>query len=846
MENEKPKGNGMEKLATFIVDKRNLFFLLYIFALIFCAIATGWVKVEDDITTYLPDTTETRQGLTVMNDNFVTYGTANVMVSNITYDTALEIQEQLEDIDGVTTVDFDDTDEHYTNASALFSVSFDGEVGDAHAEQALQEIRDGLEGTYDTSIYSEVGYDSSVDLQSEMVVIVIIAAIIIVLVLTLTSRSYAEVPVLIMTFGAAALLNMGTNFLCGTISFISNSVTVILQLALAIDYAIILCHRFSDEHETMPTREACIAALSKAIPEISSSSLTTISGLAALAFMHFGIGRDLATVLIKAILFSLLSVFTLMPGLLVLFSKLIDKTRHKNLVPKITAVGKFDVKTRFVIPPIFGVIIVAAAVFANLCPYCYTYTDLVTAKQSERQIAYQKIKNTFGSSNMVAVIVPSGDYESEGKILDELDGCAEVKSTMGLANIEAMDGYMLTDALTPRQLAEMADLDYEVAKALYGAYAVDHDEYGEIINGLDDYKVPIYDMFKFLEQEMHDGNITLSGDVQDTLDDLFDQLDEAQKQLQSEDYSRLVVYLNLPEETDETFAFVDKMHDIIGKYYTDDYYVVGNTTSAMDLSSSFGEDNLLISVLSALFVILVLLFTFKSAGLPVLLIIVIQGSIWINFSFPYLQGESLYFLGYLIVNSIQMGANIDYAIVISSHYTDLKKVMRPKEAIVAALNESFPTIFTSGSILASAGILISVLTTNPVIAAIGTCLGRGTIISMLLVLLVLPQILILGDTIIERTSFEMKGVAGMTRTASGTMHINGRVRGYINGVVDADINGVLHGQFSANVATGTEFEVDKPDMYLSEENIHESSDAGEETAPDTPAADDAAKGGDAE
>ena len=846
MENEKPKGNGMEKLATFIVDKRNLFFLLYIFALIFCAIATSWVKVEDDITTYLPDTTETRQGLTVMNDNFVTYGTANVMVSNITYDTALEIQEQLEDIDGVTTVDFDDTDEHYTNASALFSVSFDGEVGDAHAEQALQEIRDKLEGTYDTSIYSEVGYDSSADLQSEMVVIVIIAAIIIVLVLTLTSRSYAEVPVLIMTFGAAALLNMGTNFLCGTISFISNSVTVILQLALAIDYAIILCHRFSDEHETMPTREACIAALSKAIPEISSSSLTTISGLAALAFMHFGIGRDLATVLIKAILFSLLSVFTLMPGLLVLFSKLIDKTRHKNLVPKITAVGKFDVKTRFVIPPIFGVIIVAAAVFANLCPYCYTYTDLVTAKQSERQIAYQKIKNTFGSSNMVAVIVPSGDYESEGKILDELDGCAEVKSTMGLANIEAMDGYMLTDALTPRQLAEMADLDYEVAKALYGAYAVDHDEYGEIINGLDDYKVPIYDMFKFLEQEMHDGNITLSGDVQDTLDDLFDQLDEAQKQLQSEDYSRLVVYLNLPEETDETFAFVDKMHDIIGKYYTDDYYVVGNTTSAMDLSSSFGEDNLLISVLSALFVILVLLFTFKSAGLPVLLIIVIQGSIWINFSFPYLQGESLYFLGYLIVNSIQMGANIDYAIVISSHYTDLKKVMRPKEAIVAALNESFPTIFTSGSILASAGILISVLTTNPVIAAIGTCLGRGTIISMLLVLFVLPQILILGDTIIERTSFEMKGVAGMTRTASGTMHINGRVRGYINGVVDADINGVLHGQFSANIATGTEFEVDKPDMYLSEENIHESSDAGEETAPDTPAADDAAKGGDAE
>ena len=810
----------MEKLATFIVDKRNLFFLLYIFALIFSAVATGWVKVENDITTYLPDSTETRQGLTVMNDNFITYGSARVMVSNVTYDTALDLQEVIEDIDGVDTVEFDATKDHFSDASALYSVSFDAEEDDERAKTAMQDIRDAL-ADYDTYVDTQVGVDTSADLQAEMSVIIVIAAIIIVVVLTLTSRSYAEVPVLIMTFGTAALLNMGTNFLCGTISFISNSVTVILQLALAIDYAIILCHRFSDEHETLDTREACIAALSKAIPEISSSSLTTISGLAALGFMHFGIGRDLAVVLIKAIMFSMLAVFTLMPGLLVLFSRLIDKTRHKNLIPKITAVGKFDVKTRYVVPPIFAVIVIAAAVFANKCPYCYTFTDLVTAKQSESQIAYQKIKGEFGTSNMVAVIVPSGNYENEGKILQELENCPEVKSTMGLANIEAMDGYMLTDAVTPRQLAEMAGLDYEVAKALYGAYAVNHDQYGEFINGLGNYKVPIYDMFKFLEQEMHDGNVTLSGDVQDTLDDLFAQLDKAQVQLQAEKYSRMVAYLSVPEESDETFAFLDKMHDIVAKYYPEDAYIVGNTTSAMDLSSSFGEDNLLISVLSALFVILVLLFTFKSAGLPVLLIFVIQGSIWINFSVPYLQDSPLYFLGYLIVNSIQMGANIDYAIVISSHYTDLKKVMHHKDAIVTALNESFPTIFTSGSILASAGVLISVLTTNPVIAAIGECLGRGTIVSIILVLFVLPQILVLGDVIIERTSFEMKGIAGATRNVSGTMHINGRVRGYINGVVDADIKGVLHGQFNAAISTGTEVDVTQPDMYLTEGSVTE-------------------------
>lgn len=818
MEEQKPKGSGMEKIATFIVDKRNLFFLLYAFALIFSIVATGWVKVENDITTYLPEDTETRQGLTVMNDNFVTYGTARVMVSNVTYETAENICSDLESIDGVTSVVFDDTTDHYKSASALFSVTFDGTTTDDISVHALHTIRDMLAG-YDTYIDTEVGVDTSADLQSEMSVILVLAAIVIVLVLTLTSRSYAEVPVLIMTFGAAALLNMGTNFLCGTISFISNSVTVILQLALAIDYAIILCHRFSDEHETKDTREACIAALSKAIPEISSSSLTTISGLGALAFMHFGIGRDMATVLIKAILFSLLSVFTLMPGLLMVFSKKIDATRHKNLIPKITFLGKFDVATRFIVPPIFAVVVVVTAVLANKCPYCYSYTDLVTAKQSESQIAHQKIKNTFGVNNMVAVIVPTGDYDSERQLLKDLDSCAEVKSTQGLANIDAMDGYKLADALTPRQMSELAGLDYEVAEALYAAYAVDQNEYGKLISGLGDYKVPLFDMFMFLQREMKDGNITLDGDIQETLDDLFEQLNKAQLQLQSDKYSRLVVYLNLPEESGETMDFLDTMHALIAKYYSSDTYIVGNSTNVKDLSSSFGEDNMLISVLSALFVVIILLFTFKSAGLPVLLIVVIQGSIWINFSVPTIQHESLYFLGYLIVNSIQMGANIDYAIVISSHYTDLKKEMRPKEAMIAALNEAFPTIFTSGTILAVAGALIGVMTTNPVIAAIGTCLGRGTVISIVLVMAVLPQILLIGDTIVERTSFDVKvpvDLSRVNRTASGNMRVSGRVRGYVNGVIDAEIKGTLNGTLNASVTSGTTIEPTKPDFYLPE------------------------------
>ena len=840
MDEKKPKEPGMEKLAAFIVDKRNLIFLLYVFALIFSIVAMDWVNVENDITTYLGEDTETRQGLTVMNDNFTTFGTARIMISNITYAKAEALVDQIEAVDGVDSVEFDGTTDHYKDASALYTVTFDGEEMDDISIHALHQIEDML-SDYDLYVDTSVGVDSSADLAAEMGSILAIAAIIIVLVLTLTSRSYAEVPVLVLTFGAAALLNKGTNFVFGTISFISNSVTVILQLALAIDYAIILCHRFSDEHETKNVRDACVAALSKAIPEISSSSLTTISGLAALGFMHFGIGIDMAMVLIKAIIFSLLSVFTLMPGLLMLFSRWIDKTKHKNLMPKITVVGKMAVKTRYIIPPVFVAVAAVAAVFANKCPYCYTYTDLTTPKQSTSQIAHQKIKGTFGSSTMVAIVVPSGNYDAEGKILSELEELPNVTKAVGLANQEAMDGYMLTDALTPRQFSELADMDYEVASLLYSAYAVNDSQYGEFVNGLSNYKVPLYDMFMFVKDEMRKGNVTFSGDTQEKLDDLFDQLDKARIQLQSDRYSRLVAYLDLPEEGDETFEFLDEAHAIIAKYYSSDCYVVGNSTSAKDLSSTFGEDNMLISILSALFVILVLLFTFTSAALPVLLIVVIQGSIWLNFSFPYLQDSPLYFLGYLVVNSIQMGANIDYAIVISSHYLDLKKYMKPHDAIVGALNEAFPTIFTSGTILAVAGSLIGVMTTNPVISSIGSCLGRGTIISIVLVFGVLPQILLLGDTLMERTSFEMKTLKLPTRTASGTMRVDGHVRGYISGVVDADFSGVLHGQMNAAIATGTTV---KPTQANADYYLDDVSSADDPPTKDNPdASDENNKGG---
>ena len=775
------KGGFLDSLATFIVEKRNLFFLLYLFVFGFCLLSMGWVQVENDVTVYLPEDTETRQGIVAMNQSFETFGTAQIMVSNITLDRAQEIADTIAKIDGVSMVTFDSSEDHYKDASALYDVSFAGGNFDESSLSAMEQIR-ALLSEYDRHIYSMVGFDENALLDEEMTTILVVAVVIILAVLILTSRSYMEVPVLLITFGAAALMNMGTNFVLGKISFISDSVAVVLQLALAIDYAIILCHRFSDEHETKDARQAAAAALRKAIPEISASSLTTVSGLAALGFMEFGIGLDMSLVLIKAILLSLFSVFTLMPGLLVLFSPLIDKTAHKKLLPNITFAGKFAVKTRRVLPVLFMLVLVGAFWLSSQCPYAYNYTSMKTAKMSEQQTAHFKIMDTFGTSNMVAIVLPSGDYESEAAILDELNQRSEVKGTMGLAGIEAMDGYKLTDSLTPRELSELIGMDYEVMQLLYTAYAAEYDQYGQILSGIEEYKIPLFDMFMYIKDQLDSYNISFEGGDMQMLGDLLGQLDMAKAQLQSEKYSRMVVYLNLPEESPETFAFLDEMRGIIGRYYEDDYYIVGNSTSCRDLSSSFVKDNLLISILSAFFVIIVLLFTFRSAGLPALLIIVIQGSIWINFSFPTLTNTPLYFLGYLIDQ-------------------ELKRHMPHKQAIIHALNASFPTVFTSGTIMASAGFLIGNMSAQPVISILGACIGRGTIISMFLVLLVLPSLLVLGDSIINRTSFQIKGLAPKTRTATGTVFIRGHVRGFINGVVDADINGVLHGQLNASVST---------------------------------------------
>ena len=796
MDQEKHTETLMTKLARFIVDKRKAFYLIFLAAFLFCAASINKVEINNDITSYLPDDTETRRGLTLMDEEFVTLGTADLMVSNIPLDTAWELSHKLEILPGISGVVFDETDDHYHDSAALFSVTFDAPEDDPAAVTALQAAQDALAG-YDVSVSTQVGRDESASLQKEMTVILLIAAAVIVVVLLFTSKSYMEVPVYLIVFATAAVLNMGTNFIFGTISFITNSIAVVLQLALAIDYAIIFCHRYMEERDNgLDPREADIAALSKAIVEISSSSLTTISGLVALMLMQLRIGFDMGIVLAKGIVCSMLCVFLLMPGLLMLFSRPIEATRHKNLVPSIDFWGRGVLKLRYVLPPIFLVVLVAGAVLSGRCEYVFDTNDADFDNKPDWRIADEKVTDTFGKKNTIAVLVPRGDYDKEKTVLRQVEALGPVTSATGLANIEVEDGRMLTDALTPRQFSELAGVDVELCRLLYQAYGLSVEEYGAIFQNPDDYAVPLIDIFEFLLEQKDKGVVDLTADQEEEVEDLRTELDLGLKQLRGENWSRLVFVADIPTEGEETYALLDQIRSIAQAQYGEDVILVGNSTNAFDLASSFSGDNLKISVLTALFVMVILLFTFKSAGLPVLLVLTIQGSIWINFSVPVLTDTNLFFLSYLVVSSIQMGATIDYAIVITNRYLELKASMGHREAAVASLSQSFPTVLTSGTIMAVAGFLIGGISTDATIGSVGQALGRGTVTSIFLVMTVLPQMLVLGDLLIERTAITLNRDRKQ-RFNQGTMRLDGHVRGHVAGFVDGEFKGVIHGSVDA-------------------------------------------------
>lgn len=747
----------LRRIAKGVVSARHFILVLTLAAMVFCVFSTFWVKTDSSMASFLAEDDEARRGLRIMEQEFQTYPTAKVMVNEITRPQAADLKDQIAALDGVAMVTYD-AEKNYKDGSALYSVTFGGTEHEAHLA-ALDRVRDAISG-YDNVVDTEIDYDYSVVVLKEMGVIMVIASVVVLIVLIITSSTWAEIAVLLLTFFAAALIHQGTNFLLGTISFMSNSVTLILQLALSLDYAIIFCNRYKEEHETYDIRESVERSLAKAIPEVFASSLTTIAGLTAMTFMKFRLGADLGFVLIKAIACSLLSVFLVMPGLLMLFGKLMDKTRHRSFVPKIPFVGRFAWATRKVIPLLFVVIFAGAFYYYQQVNLAYSEDFLHTPRQNIHQVRAREIAARFGASNPLAVLVPSGDLESEKALLEELSACDEVDSAMGLATIDAMGGYKLGDAVNYQEFAQLANLDETMSQALFAYYAGLNGGTDAVTAEPETYRVPIIDLFLFLHDKAESGEMPVQEDQMALIRDLYGQLSMARDQLQGKNYSRMVLTLKLPVEGPETFSFLDRVHVIAEQYYPADQIVtVGNATNSYDFQKSFEQDNLVVTLMSLLLVMLILLITFRSLGMPILLILVIQGSICLNFAMARLMGNYVFFMCYLIVTAIQMGANIDYAIVISSRFAELRDHgTASREAMIDALNFVFPTVITSGTIMVVAGLLIGQLVSDAVIAGIGHYVGTGTIITLILVMFVLPQLLLFGERFAAATRFSARGI----------------------------------------------------------------------------------------
>lgn len=740
----------LDRFAEFVVGHYRLFFIIFAALCLFSAFSMNWTDVENDVAAYLPDSYEAKQGLDIMADEFKTYGSAKILVEDIDEARAKEISDEISGTDGVESCEYSMND----NGCALFKVTLTALEGEG--KETVETLRD-MFADENAYIYSAEGNSVSEQITSEVRGLIGIIAVILVVVLTFTSSTYAEVPILLATFLAAALINKGTNFLLGRISFISDSVTIILQLAMSVDYAIIFCNRYKQAHKTMPVREAVTESLSKSVIVISSSSLTTIAGLFAMTFMKYGIGLDLGIALIKAILISLLSVFLFMPGLLLKFGGAMDKTKHRSFVPKISAVGSFAYKGRRVIPALFAIVLVFAYIGTQNVNYAYSETLLETVKKSDNQIARTEISEQFGDETVLAVVVPSGDYDTEAELITSLSEMEEVESVTGVAGIEVMDGYKLSDKVTYSQFASLAGVDYTSAQALFALYAAENGEAEAAAQDIYSYKAPLLKVFLLLNDKVDDGTVTLTASQAELVSELSRQLSFATDQLEGKNYDRLVLTLGVPDDGDETFALLDRIHAVVRQYYPDDSYLVGNSMSAYGLKDTFTQDNVMVSMMSIVMVLIVLLFTFKSVGMPLLLTLVIQGSIWINFGLTVISGRYVLFMVYLVASAIQMGCNVDYAIVVASHYNEERaEGLKPKEAMINAMNLSFPTIITSGTALVSAGLLIGSMVSSGAVAGMGRFVGIGSLITIFLVMFVLPALLLLGDGLIRKTEFHIR------------------------------------------------------------------------------------------
>jgi len=741
-------------IAGFIVDKRWIFFGVFIAAAIACLCLIPLINVDYDLSHFLADDSDTVKSMELMKSEFDDKGMTYLVIKDINEDQVKPIAKELSSIDGVSNVTYQDLNgSTYKNGNVLYTItlsSYDASKECFATMDSLVEYLDNndLEG-YLTG-QSAFSYYNNEETNSSMLKVGVVIAATIILMLFLTSKSYFEMVVMLIVFALSIALNIGTNCIFPRISYVSNLISLILQLALSIDYAVILLHRFMEEQALYEDpKDAAKQALIKAFPEIVSSSLTTIIGLCSLLFMTLKIGNEIGLSLAKSIICSLLPVLCFMPGLLVMFNKPLKKSIHKSFIPNVSKPAKAIVKARWIIVPLFIVIIVLSGVGQAYNNYSFNMNGGIHITTSR-----EEVKNAgYGTLNSLVVLVPKGDYEKERELVEFINSKELIDSSTALSTIEISNGVYLTDSYNKTEFisvfTNMAEgTGFESIVSSMGSSVFD--KY-TTANGLpSDAKVRLVDLMSYIVEDE-----TTFNSIKPFLGDyasMLESLSFAKSNLESEHYSRLTFNINSAVEDEKAFELIGQLKEEIKTYYKE-FYMAGETCVCYDMAQSFPNDNMYVSIFTAVFILIILLLTFKNFVTPIVLTLAIEGGIWMNFVIPFLAGNPINVIGYLIIMAIQMGATIDYAIVVTNRYFSTKQLYPTREDAVAdALNINLPTVLTSGTILTCTGWALCFLTSG-VVSSMGMLLGIGTLMSMFIVIFILPSLLLVFEKLIELGDF---------------------------------------------------------------------------------------------
>ena len=750
MNNFLKKASGLlDKFSSAIVKGKWVCLIVFIVLTIGCACMIPFIEIEYDLTGQMPDKSYTDDALDLLKKEFDDKGMTYVCVVNITKSEANTLLGELKNIKGVANVTYVE-DMNYRNNKALYTVNLTDYDSTKGAFQAVEDIIDYLDETgregYLTGM-SAYSYFTKAETEDSILKIGVVIVVLILAILFFTSKTYFEIVIMLITFACAVAVNMGTNILFNGISYLSNLVALVLQLALSLDYMVILLHRYMEERETKDATNAASTALSKGLIEIFSSSLTTIAGLGSLLLMSMPIGVEIGLALGKSIIASLLSVVFLMPALLVLLDKPLMKSKHKPFVPSVKKPAKALLKGRKVIVPIFIVIVALSCVGQFYNNYSFNYNGgsmIVDAKEH--------ITDDFGTLNSLVVVVPKGNPEQERALAEYVTSFDNVDSVNALSTIELAEGVYLTDEIGKEDMSSLMGAlaggqDFSAfetfAESIFDGYLTS--------KGITDTnaKVRIIDLLEYVVAEYGEIIAPMLGDYASMLDSLT----FAKANLESENYTRLTFNICSEIESEDTFAFLDELGANIPNYYNE-FYMTGESVACYDMASYFDSDNLIVCLCSLGFVLVILLFAFKNLLLPIVLILAIQGGIWINFVFPFLTSTPIAFIGYLIITAVQMGATIDYAIVLTNRYREIRgNYLDRYEAMADAENAVFPTIITSGIILTGTGFALSLLASGTV-SAMGSLLGVGALTSLIIVIFVLPSLLLVTEKLVDKCDFK--------------------------------------------------------------------------------------------